>query len=373
MVFGAVDLSGSIDLADPVNGADLFIQGAATFDSLGELASGAGDVNGDGIDDLLIGAPNASRDGRDYAGASYVVFGAVDLSGTIDLADPVNGADLFIQGAATFDSLGELASGAGDVNGDGIDDLLIGAPNASRDGRDYAGASYVVFGAVDLSGTIDLADPVNGPDLFIQGAATFDFLGKSASGAGDVNGDGMDDLFIGASNASRDDRDHAGASYVVFGAMDLSSTIDLADPVNGVDLLIQGGSWVSGADDVNGDGIDDLIIGDDLASADGRDYAGASYVVFGGPAAPIERLIAGIEAAGLPREIENSLTKKLSNAQGSLARSQINGAISKIGAFINLVEAQRGEQIDEADADAWIAAAQRVNAMSWSSVSLPSR
>ena len=197
MVFGAVDLSGSIDLADPVNGADLFIQGAATFDFLGESASGAGDVNGDGMDELLIGAPNASRDGRDYAGASYVVFGAVDLSGSIDLADPVNGADLFIQGAATFDFLGESQRG-GRRQRRWHRRSAHWRPNASRDGRDYAGASYVVFGAVDLSGTIDLADPVNGADLFIQGAATSNSLGESASGAGDVNGDGIDDLLIGA-------------------------------------------------------------------------------------------------------------------------------------------------------------------------------
>ena len=156
------------------------IQGGATNGVAGHAVSGAGDVDGDGIDDLLIGAPFASPNGRFFAGASYVVLGTDQgFPATIDLTSE---ADLIIQGAAEGDLSGNSVSGVGDVNGDGIDDLIVGAPNADPEDRTYAGASFVVLGASDLAGTIDLADPVNGADLIIQGAATYDFSGSSVSG-----------------------------------------------------------------------------------------------------------------------------------------------------------------------------------------------
>ena len=88
-----------------------------------------------------------------------MVFGTDQgFPATIDLADPVNGADLIIQGAAAYDDSGFSVSGAGDVDGDGIDDLIIGAPGADPNGRDFAGASYVVFGTDQgFPATIDLA------------------------------------------------------------------------------------------------------------------------------------------------------------------------------------------------------------------------
>jgi hypothetical protein len=350
-------LPATIDLASE---ADVVIQGTAQSDFSGVSVSGAGDVNGDGIDDLIIGALRADPSGRDGAGASYVILGTDQgLPAVIDLATD---ADLIIQGAAPFDYSGRSVSGAGDVDGDGMDDLIIGATGADPSGRVSAGASYVVFGTDQgFPPTLDLATDA---ELIIKGAAG-EYSGWSVSGAGDVGGDGVDDLIIGAIHASPSGRSVAGASYVVFGSdQGLPVVIDLASEA---DLVIQGAAafdsfgWsVSGAGDVNGDGIDDLIIGAQGANPNGRNLAGASYVVFGGPAAALERLLARVEAAGLPDGIENSLVNVLERALGLLARSNTTGVIGIVGAFGNRVEAQRGNQIDETDADAWIAAAETI-------------
>jgi len=110
------------------------------------LVSSAGDVNDDGVDDLLIGAPRANT----WVGESYVVFGGAFLGsgGTIDL-DSLDGTNGFVlNGIGRGDNSGRGVSSAGDVNGDGIDDLIIGASGADPNGNLSAGESYVVFGRV---------------------------------------------------------------------------------------------------------------------------------------------------------------------------------------------------------------------------------
>ncbi|WP_036532915.1 integrin alpha, partial [Neosynechococcus sphagnicola] len=104
----------------------------------------------------------------------------------------------FINGRTGGDASGHSVSSAGDINGDGIDDLIIGAVRADPNGKTNAGQSYVVFGTTSgFSSTLNLST-LNGSNGFvINGINASDFSGQSVSGAGDVNGDGIDDLIIG--------------------------------------------------------------------------------------------------------------------------------------------------------------------------------
>ena len=274
-----------INLAD-LDGSNGFrLDGVTEYDYSGSSVSDIGDINGDGFDDIVVGAPGADPNGAD-SGAGYVVFGkASGFDATMRLSD-LDGSNGFrLNGVAAYDRLGRVFSNAGDVNGDGLDDLIIGVYTADPNGRN-SGASYVVFGkSSGFSATLELSilDGENG--FRLDGFFENNNLGRSVSGAGDVNGDGLDDLIIGAYGANRID---SGSSYIVFGkSSGFDATMDLSS-LNGsngfrLDRAARGdnlGHSVSNAGDVNGDGLADLIISAPDADSN-SDSSGSSYVVFG--------------------------------------------------------------------------------------------
>ncbi|NQV23806.1 MAG: FG-GAP repeat protein, partial [Rhodopirellula sp.] len=333
IIYGSSSLSGIFDLAN--GDEDVLIYGATTGDSLadnGELVTG--DVNGDGIEDLIIGAHVADgpANSRGNAGEVYVIYGSASLSVTIDLAN--GDQNVIIYGATNGDEIaggGSLTSA--DVNGDGRQDIIIGSQLADgpANGRSNAGEVYIIYGSDILSATIDLAN--GDEDVVVYGAIAGDQL-TSGGGltTGDLNGDGRQDVIISAQFADGPSggRSNAGEVYVIYGSSSLPISVDLAANEENVriygatagDVLTTGGTLTTG--DLNGDGIQDLILG--TAEADGpsdsRGGAGEVYVIFGGGILAVTiDLAAGDEDVLIyGAAINNSLSDN-----GALVTGDVNG------------------------------------------------
>ena len=303
LVYGGASAPGTDGMLDlsSLNGTNGFIlTGIDAGDTSGFSVSSAGDVNGDGYDDLIIGAPSADPNGNSSAGETYVIYGGASAPGGVLDLSSLNGTNGFIlNGIDAGDNSGISVSSAGDVNGDGYDDLIIGAWRADPNGDSYAGETYVVYGGANAPGTdgvLDLSglDGTNG--FTLNGIDFYDQSGRSVSSAGDVNGDGYDDLIIGAKGADPNGDFNAGETYIVYGGASAPGhrgvlNLGALDGTNGftltgIDAYDRVGQSVSSAGDVNGDGYDDLIIGAHWAGPNGNFRAGETYIVYGGASAP---------------------------------------------------------------------------------------
>jgi hypothetical protein len=214
----------------------------------GSAVAGAGDVNGDGFSDVLIGAPSFS-DGENEEGAVFVWLGS--KTGLGSNGDPDN-ADWSAQGGQGGAYFGGAVAGAGDVNGDGYADVLIGAPGFS-DGENETdeGAAFVWLGSATGLGSAS--------DWSVEGDQVGAKFGHAAGTAGDVNGDGLSDVLVGAPSFDGAAVDGGRASLYLGSATGLGSTPDWS--VEGEQQGVEFAYAVGTAGDVNGDGYSDVVIG----------------------------------------------------------------------------------------------------------------
>jgi hypothetical protein len=262
-----------------MNNADAFFYGDGVDEWAGWSVSEAGDFNGDGFDDFLVGAP-------DWffglgPGTAYLVYGKATgwaINTSLGVAE-----NSFV-GTHNGDWAGYSVAGVGDVNGDGYDDILIGAPYDDANLMNNSGQAYLFLGRADGYGKNISVDSAQASYI---GEHSHDGAGWSVAGVGDVNSDGYDDFIIGApfnkdgGSSGSDPYLSAGKTYLIFGKPSgwaLGQNLSNADAsFIGVDSSEQSGFAIGGGGDLNRDGINDFLIGAHY----GFGGWGRVYVIFG--------------------------------------------------------------------------------------------
>ncbi|MBN1334653.1 MAG: FG-GAP repeat protein [Deltaproteobacteria bacterium] len=246
--------------------ADASLRGEDARDLAGLPVALAGDVDGDGIGDVLVGAEGAAAHGK-WTGAAYLVLGPI--KGLVDLSD----ADARIPGEDERTSTGAALAGLGDLDGDGRDEFAVAAPSGDGEAAD-SGVVYVFLDPPQGSATVADAQ------VRIDGVQGGENAGSSLA-AGDVDGDGVRDLLAGAPRHSADE-EWAGGAYLVYGPLQQSGTFALSGAVLlGEAYNEVAGCAVASGTDLDADGYDEVLVGASQYGGAG-DYEGAVYLLYGG-------------------------------------------------------------------------------------------
>lgn len=245
--------------------ADWSVSGSSSSNKLGYNLASAGDMDGDGYDDLLVG----EHESDDYLGHAYVYFGSTTgLSSTPAIT---------ISGQSTYDDFAEGLAGVGDIDGDGYNDIAIGATYNDNAGTS-SGAAYVFFGLT--SGEVSADDA----DVIVSGDGTYNYIGDEDSiSSGDFDGDGSDDLIVGGYGANS----YYGGVFVNYGPMTTGTSMSVSDS----DVNISGSASYdymgleTKSGDLNGDGYDDLVASEYSGVGSSGSSTGAVYVFHGSSSA----------------------------------------------------------------------------------------
>ena len=257
-----IGVTGSAYLYSGADGSLVWrLDGEAADDQYGFSVAPAGDLDGDGVTDVVVGATSASPGGVNLAGSAYLHSG---VDGSLIRR---------LDGEAAGDELGYSVAVAGDVDRDGVDDVIVGALAADPGGMDLAGSAYIYSGA---DGSLIRR---------LDGEAAGDTFGSFVAPAADVDGDGVPDAIVGAETADPGSLGDAGSAYLYSGFD--GSLIRRLDGEAGGDIF---GHSVAPAGDVDGDAVPDLIVGAPNADPVDVQSAGSAYLYSGADGSLIRRL-----------------------------------------------------------------------------------
>ncbi|MCE9597123.1 MAG: VCBS repeat-containing protein [Spirochaetia bacterium] len=256
-----------------------FGTGLASGDYFGYSLAPLGDVDGDGIPDLAVGAPKAN-DGGGFRGAAWILL--LNRDGTVKSKQKISSLTGFA-GINDNDQFASTLAAGGDMDGDGVRDVIVGAPFTDDGGSDH-GAVWVIY--LNANGTAKTQQKISETSGGFTGTlANLDYFGSEVAMLGDLDGDGVRDLAVGAGSADDGGTDR-GATWILF--MNSNGTVRSQQKISSTsggftgtlaDNDLFGSLGMVGPGDLNGDGIPDLVVGA-VGSDDGGTDRGSAWVVF---------------------------------------------------------------------------------------------